>query len=121
MGRMSARELASTAGAERPSLLVPTAVSDALAIAWRGLITYRRVPQLLVFSTIQPVVIAQRLPESLKVELTDVLLGLGDDPVARAHLDGGFVERFVPVSDASYDDVRSMLVACEEAGFLTLR
>jgi len=53
---MSARELASTAGAERPSLRVPTAVSDALAIAWRGLITYRRVPQLLVFSTIQPVV-----------------------------------------------------------------
>ncbi len=33
-----------------------TAVSDSLAIAWRGLITYRRVPQLLVFSTIQPVV-----------------------------------------------------------------
>jgi ABC transporter DrrB family efflux protein len=31
-------------------------VSDALAIAGRGLITYRRVPQLLVFSTIQPVV-----------------------------------------------------------------
>ena len=53
---MSARELASTAPAERPSLFVPTVVSDALAIAWRGLITYRRVPQLLVFSTIQPVV-----------------------------------------------------------------
>jgi ABC-2 type transport system permease protein/oleandomycin transport system permease protein len=31
-------------------------VSDSFAIAWRGLITYRRVPQLLVFSTIQPVV-----------------------------------------------------------------
>ncbi len=29
---------------------------DAAAIAWRGLLTYRRVPQLLVFSTIQPVV-----------------------------------------------------------------
>jgi ABC transporter DrrB family efflux protein len=53
---MSARELASTARAERPSLLVPAVVSDAMAIAWRGLITYRRVPQLLVFSTIQPVV-----------------------------------------------------------------
>jgi ABC transporter DrrB family efflux protein len=53
---MSTPELASTARADRPSLLVPTAVSDALAIAWRGLITYRRVPQLLVFSTIQPVV-----------------------------------------------------------------
>lgn len=33
-----------------------SALSDALAIAWRGLVTYRRVPQLLVFSTIQPVV-----------------------------------------------------------------
>lgn len=31
-------------------------MSDALAITWRGVITYRRVPQLLVFSTIQPVV-----------------------------------------------------------------
>jgi ABC transporter DrrB family efflux protein len=32
------------------------AVTDALAIAWRGVISYRRVPQLLVFSTVQPVV-----------------------------------------------------------------
>jgi ABC-2 type transport system permease protein/oleandomycin transport system permease protein len=42
--------------AERGSVPVLAAVSDALAIAWRGVITYRRVPQLLVFSTIQPVV-----------------------------------------------------------------
>jgi ABC-2 type transport system permease protein/oleandomycin transport system permease protein len=33
-----------------------TAVSDALAVCARNLIAYRRVPQLLVFSTIQPVV-----------------------------------------------------------------
>jgi ABC transporter DrrB family efflux protein len=32
------------------------AVADALAVAWRNLITYRRLPQLLVFSTIQPVI-----------------------------------------------------------------
>ena len=36
--------------------LVPTAALDAYALAWRGVVTYRRVPQLLVFSTIQPVV-----------------------------------------------------------------
>jgi ABC-2 type transport system permease protein/oleandomycin transport system permease protein len=47
--------IASTARADR-RLGVPTGVSDALAIAWRGVVTYRRVPQLLVFSTIQPVV-----------------------------------------------------------------
>jgi ABC-2 type transport system permease protein/oleandomycin transport system permease protein len=53
---VSTRELASTLSAERSGLFVPAVVADALAIAWRGLITYRRVPQLLVFSTIQPVV-----------------------------------------------------------------
>jgi ABC transporter DrrB family efflux protein len=33
------------------------AVSDALALTWRNLITFRRVPQLLVFSTVQPVLL----------------------------------------------------------------
>src|SRR5947208_2827677 len=35
---------------------ITMAVGDSLAVAWRNLITYRRVPQLLVFSTIQPVI-----------------------------------------------------------------
>jgi len=52
---MSAGELTTAAPPGRPRLM-PTVVSDTLAIAWRGLVTYRRVPQLLVFSTIQPVV-----------------------------------------------------------------
>jgi ABC transporter DrrB family efflux protein len=52
---MSAGELTTTAPPGRPRLM-PTLFSDTLAIAWRGLVTYRRVPQLLVFSTIQPVV-----------------------------------------------------------------
>ena len=39
---------------ERPALV--RAVRDALAVTWRNLIGYRRVPQLLVFSTIQPVI-----------------------------------------------------------------
>jgi ABC transporter DrrB family efflux protein len=51
---VSASELTTTLPVRRN--LVPPAAADALAIAWRGLITYRRVPQLLVFSTIQPVV-----------------------------------------------------------------
>lgn len=33
-----------------------TPVADALAVSWRNIIAYRRVPQLLVFSTIQPVI-----------------------------------------------------------------
>jgi ABC transporter DrrB family efflux protein len=52
---MSAGETALplAAGGHRRRMIV---LSDAMAIAWRGLVTYRRVPQLLVFSTIQPVV-----------------------------------------------------------------
>jgi ABC-2 type transport system permease protein len=39
---------------QRPAFV--RAVRDAFAITWRNLIAYRRVPQLLVFSTIQPVI-----------------------------------------------------------------
>jgi ABC-2 type transport system permease protein/oleandomycin transport system permease protein len=53
---MSARGVTATLDAERSRVGVPPVIADALAIAWRGVITYRRVPQLLVFSTIQPVV-----------------------------------------------------------------
>lgn len=72
-------------------------------------------------STVQPVVAAHHLPASLKAELKELLLGLGDDPLARDHLARALVERFVPVNDASYDDLRAMLAVCEEADFLTLR
>jgi ABC transporter DrrB family efflux protein len=42
--------------ATRERSLPARGVRDALAITWRNLIGYRRVPQLLVFSTIQPVI-----------------------------------------------------------------
>jgi ABC transporter DrrB family efflux protein len=53
---MSVGEFTATAPPGR-NRFIPTLFSDTLAIAWRGVITYRRVPQLLVFSTIQPVVL----------------------------------------------------------------
>jgi ABC transporter DrrB family efflux protein len=46
----------SVATATRERSLPVRGVRDALAITWRNLIGYRRVPQLLVFSTIQPVI-----------------------------------------------------------------
>jgi ABC transporter DrrB family efflux protein len=46
---------ATTLTTERRGRLVG-GVSDSLAVAWRNLIALRRVPQLLVFSTIQPVI-----------------------------------------------------------------
>ena len=47
---------ATTATAARERPIMVRAVRDALAVTGRNLIAYRRVPQLLVFSTIQPVI-----------------------------------------------------------------
>jgi phosphonate transport system substrate-binding protein len=72
-------------------------------------------------SSIQPVVAASRLPESLKSALRQVLLAMAGDPIARDVLAGGLIERFVPVVGADYDDIRQMLAAAEHADFMTIR
>jgi ABC-2 type transport system permease protein/oleandomycin transport system permease protein len=47
----------SAVAVEKIELATPVrAIRDAMAVTWRNLIGYRRVPQLLVFSTIQPVI-----------------------------------------------------------------
>ena len=71
-------------------------------------------------STIQPVVAASRLPEPLKDQVRELLVGLADDPSARPVLDYGFIDRFTPVGDAAYDDIRAMLATIEAAGWTSL-
>lgn len=80
-----------------------------------------RVIDVLGPSTIQPVVAARRLPDRLKADLRAALLAMGDDPRFRPRLAHCLVERFVAVDDATYDDIRAMLAAAEETGFLALR
>jgi phosphonate transport system substrate-binding protein len=72
-------------------------------------------------STVQPVVVASWLPGPLKEAVRAALVEMADEPAARAALARGMVERFVPVTDGSYDDLRRMRAACAAAGFLTLR
>jgi phosphonate transport system substrate-binding protein len=71
-------------------------------------------------STIQPVVAASHLPGRLKGQVRDLLVGLGDDPAARPVLDYGLIDRFTPIGDAAYDDIRMMLAAIETAGWTSL-
>lgn len=71
-------------------------------------------------ATIQPVVAARHVPDTLKGELRAVLGAMGDDESVRGMLDYGFVARFVAVVDAAYDDIRVMVAAAEAAGFWTL-
>jgi ABC transporter DrrB family efflux protein len=46
----------SVVGRRRAGAHVSVAIGDSAALTWRNLVNYRRVPQLLVFSTIQPVI-----------------------------------------------------------------
>jgi phosphonate transport system substrate-binding protein len=71
-------------------------------------------------STIQPVVAASRLRDQLKDEVRKLLVELGYDPSARPTLAYGFIDRFSPVDDAAYDDIRAMLTAVEAAGWTSL-
>jgi len=97
--------------------------SHVLAVALRDrpdLAGHLRVIDSLGPSTIQPVAVSRRLPGGLRADIQTALLGLAEDPEARARLARGFVDRFVAVNDASYDDLRQMRDACRGADFLTL-
>ena len=71
-------------------------------------------------STIQPVVAASRLPDQLKDQVREVLVTLAGDPAARPVLAYGLIDRFTPVGDAAYDDIRAMLATIEAAGWTSL-
>ena len=90
--------------------------SQVLAIELRDrpeLAAQLRVIDALGPSPMLPVVVARQLPDSLKANLRAVLLALGDEPIAQRHLAHGFIDRFVPVSDADYNPIREMLKAAE--------
>jgi phosphonate transport system substrate-binding protein len=98
--------------------------SQVLAIELRDhpeLASQLRVIDYLGPSSIQPVVAARQLPAPIKDEVRRVLLSMADEPRAAAALAQGFVARFAPVTDATYNDIREMLAAAEAAGFMTLQ
>jgi ABC-type phosphate/phosphonate transport system substrate-binding protein len=68
------------------------------------------------------VVAAGHLPDILKRALYAVLYTMGDEPDSTVwdQLNYGFVARFVPITDATYDDIRAMVAAAEAADFVTL-
>jgi phosphonate transport system substrate-binding protein len=71
-------------------------------------------------STVQPVVAARRLPDQLKQRVRELLVALGDDPTARPALTNGLIDRFIPVNDAAYNDIRVMLATIHAAGWTSL-
>ena len=97
--------------------------SQVLSVALRddpALAAALRVIDSLGPSAIPPVAVSKRLPAELRSGITEALTNLHREPGMPERLAHGLVERFVPVGAADYDDVRRMLKACEDAGFMTL-
>lgn len=67
-------------------------------------------------STIQPLAATRRVPAGLRRDVTEVATSIGGGDLDQEPLAAGLVDRFVPVVDASYDDIRAMLNAVEAAG-----
>jgi len=98
--------------------------SQVLAVALRddpSLARSLRTVDALGPSAIQPVAVSKRVPLELRGAILQVLTSLHEDPLTRERLALGMVQRFVPVGPASYDDIRTMLEACEAAGFMRIR
>jgi ABC-type phosphate/phosphonate transport system substrate-binding protein len=72
-------------------------------------------------SPIQPTVAGDHLSKSLKCEVKKALLEMGDDRTLKPQLAHAMVERFEPVSDSTYDEIRRMRAIAEAAEFLTIR
>lgn len=92
--------------------------SQVLAVAMRdepALAASLRVIDVLGPSTIQPVVASRRLPAALKAELRQVLVELARDAEGVRQLAHGFIDRFVPIEDCAYDDIRRMQEIARQA------
>lgn len=72
-------------------------------------------------STIQPVAVSKRFDAEFRSEVRDVIVDFSNNEDGRLANSLGFIERWVPVSGADYDDIRRMVEACEQAGFMEIR
>jgi phosphonate transport system substrate-binding protein len=79
-----------------------------------------RVIQVLGPSTIPPVVVSSKLTADVQTAIRDALVGLSGEDGGRERLAEGLIERFVPVDDSDYDDIRrkSEVVASAHTAWL---
>ena len=66
-------------------------------------------------SSIPPVVVARSLDRNLKCRLQEALITMHDDPVAADGLHEGRIDHFVAVTDADYNDIRTIFARVQAA------
>jgi ABC-type phosphate/phosphonate transport system substrate-binding protein len=74
-----------------------------------------RVIDVLGPSTIQPLAATGAVSESLKRDVQQIMVDLNQRTEHREPLNQALIDRFVPIDDESYADIRRMLAAAEAA------
>ncbi|MFL5692659.1 MAG: PhnD/SsuA/transferrin family substrate-binding protein [Ktedonobacteraceae bacterium] len=90
-------------------------VLEVLLLQDRELGSQLRVVASLGPSSIPPVVVAKNLDSDLKYRMREALITMHCDPDAARSLQEGRIERFAPVSDADYDDIRKIAARVRDA------
>jgi phosphonate transport system substrate-binding protein len=88
---------------------------DVLLLQQPDLAKRIRVIDMLGPSTIPPIVISRELDHGLKQCVRAALISMHEDSHVAAELHKGCIERFVPVCDADYDDLRAMFARVQQA------
>lgn len=79
----------------------------------RQLDTTLRVIAVLGPSPIPPLVVSARVPPEIAARLRNALCSLHADPISREVLREGMIQRFAPIDDRAYDDIRRKLAVVE--------
>ena len=74
-----------------------------------------RIIDMLGPSSIPPVVIARTLDQALKCQIREALLTMHQDPLAASVLHAAAIDRFVPVTDQDYQDIREIRARVESS------
>jgi len=83
-------------------------VLDVLFSRHKELAVQLRVIDMFGPSTIPPIVVSKQMNATLKGEILKALCAMHQDPHAICKLHKGLIDRFVPIADKHYDDVREM-------------
>lgn len=62
-------------------------------------------------------VVSKRLDDELKCKLREVLCTMHQDFLGTRWLKEGLIDRFVPIADEQYQDLREMFARVQQVGF----
>lgn len=109
------RSLQMVLAGQADATAIDSHVLDVLLLQDRELGSQLRVVATLGPSSIPPVVVAKNLDSNLKYRMREALISMHCDPDVARSLQEGRIERFTPVSDADYDDIRKIAAQVRDA------